>query len=287
MGRCKGSGGVKEKRRKRVTVKLIPRVHAGEVTEPWALMEEIKLAHHSHLADARITLAWRLGWRADANGILCLGKCRKRGDLDRELDSFDFVIMLNQEAWQGLNIKEKRALIDHELCHAQIVIDSDGNPKLDDRDRLVCRIRKHDCEEFKIVVERHGVWTSDLAALAQAIINDAKRPLLAEAQKAETAEPGDNGESEPPAGEPSAKTSKAWRRWPTSCLVEHGLAAGKLKLLTNANLTTMGKLIDRMNKAGDEEYWWKEIKGFGESGYDNLVDAMVALRKAKPEFQEA
>lgn len=234
MGRRKGSG-TKEKRRKRVTVKLIPRKHAGEVTEPWAIMEDIKAKEHGNLDGAKIAMAWRIGWRADADGIVCLGKCRKRGDLDRELDSFDFVILLNQEAWRGLNDTQKRALIDHELCHAQIVNDSDGNPKYDDRDRLVCRIRKHDCEEFKCIVDRHGLWTSDLAELAQATINDATRPLLAEAEKA-------------------GPTNDKWKNLSLGAAAISDKYIDKLEA---AGVHTLGELQEKMNKHG--QFWGKEL----------------------------
>jgi hypothetical protein len=77
----------------------------------------------------------------------------------------------------------------------------------------------------------------------------------------------------------------AWKRWPVSCLGECGLPPGKVKLLEEAGLETMGKLMTRMSKAGSEDFWWKDIRGFGESGYDALVDAIMALRKKKPEFQ--
>jgi hypothetical protein len=237
MGRRKGSA-TKEKRRKRVTVKLIPRKNAGEVTEPWSLMEEIKAKEHANLEGAKIAMAWRIGWRSDADGIMTLGMCRKRGDLDRELDSFDFVILLNQEAWKGLNTAQKRALIDHELCHAKIVVDSDGNPKTDDRDRLVCRIRKHDCEEFKSVVERHGLWTSDLAALAQATINDAARPLLAESEKKDaTVVRGD--------------------KWKSLSLAAAAISDKYVEKLESAGVHTLGELQEKMNKHG--QFWAKEL----------------------------
>jgi hypothetical protein len=220
-----------------VTVKLIPRKHAGEVTEPWVVMEGLKEKHHTNLDGAKIAMAWRIGWRADSDGIMTLGKCRKRGDLDRELDSFDFVILLNQEAWKGLNDTQKRALIDHELCHAQIVIDSDGNQKTDDRDRLVCRIRKHDCEEFKCIVERHGLWTSDLAELALASINDAARPLLAVAEKAATGPLDD--------------------KWKSLSLSAAAISEKHVEKLEAAGIHTLGELQDKMNKHG--QFWGKEL----------------------------
>ena len=76
-----------------------------------------------------------------------------------------------------------------------------------------------------------------------------------------------------------------WCEWPVSVLGEYGLPPGKVKLLESAFDDRIGKLIDRMNRQGSEEHWWKDIKGFGESGYDAMVNALMELRKARPEFQ--
>jgi hypothetical protein len=269
-------GGDKPAKRKKVTVRIIKEKHGGEITEPHRLLTEIRNAEHGHLAEAKIGLAWRTGWRSDTDGHTKMGQCRKSSDLDREMYAgFDFVILLNEEAWKGLNEAQKRALIDHELCHAALSMDANGEPKYNDRDRLCCRVKKHDVEEFRCIVERHGLYTQDLAALAEAAINDSQRPLLAVAEKAEAAATA-NG---------NGKSKSAWRNWPTSCLLECGLPAGKLKLLEENGLDTMGKLMDRMNRAGAEDFWWKDIKGFGEGGYDAMVNSIMALRKGKSDFQ--
>jgi len=294
MGRR--SAGPKVKKRKKVTVRIISEKHNGEVTEPHRLLAETRKNFHAHLEAAKIGLAWRMGWKSDTDGHMTMGQCRKSSDLDREMyKGFDFVILLNEEAWPRLNEKQKRALIDHELCHAAITMDADGNPKFNDRDRLCCRVKKHDIDEFKCIVERHGLYTQDLEDIARAAINDAKRPLLKEAEKAEEeaaekpaaasateSTESTNGESQPPAG--------AWKRWKVDCLSRfelgnQGLPDGKVKLLQEAGLTTMGKLVTAMRKEGGEDFWWKSIRNFGESGYDALTTAMVALRAAKPEFQ--
>jgi hypothetical protein len=272
MGRRKGSGGVEEKRRKRVTVRLV-----NERDNAYRVLKEVRNKDHAHLAEAKIGLAWRMGWKADTDKHLKLGQCRKRGDLDRELDQFDFIILLNDEAWPRLTEDQKRALIDHELCHAALSMDADGGPKYNDRDRLVCRIKRHEVEEFRCIVERHGLWTQDLSAIAQAAVNDSKRPLLNADNP--TAAADETVPIKPP-------SPNGWKRLPVSCLGEYGLPAGKVKLLEEADLSTMGKLMDRIKKAGAEDFWWKDIKGFGESGYDALVDAIMALRKNKPEFQD-
>src|SRR3972149_12141547 len=68
----------------------------------YALLEELVEAHHEHLTDARIALAWATTWKRDVDGRLQLGKCKKASDLDRELAPYDFVILLNQDFWQDL-----------------------------------------------------------------------------------------------------------------------------------------------------------------------------------------
>jgi len=179
-GRPKGSG----QKRRRVTVKFIQRriEHTGLVTEPYRIMEKLVKTRRADLNDVKIGIAWRLGWRPDADGWRTLGQCRMRGDLDRELDEWDFIILLNEDAWPTFSDKQKERLIFHELGHAQFSLDSNGAVKRDDRGRLVCRIRKHDIQDFRDVVTIYG-WEEDLQDLAEKGIADAQRPLLAEAEK--------------------------------------------------------------------------------------------------------
>jgi len=169
-------------KRKRVTVRLVQEVYDGKPTEPYSLLLALRDEFRADLRDVKIGLAWRLGWRPDADGILRLGQCKKRGDLDRELDEYDFIILLNEEAFGKLTDEQKRRLIYHELEHAQLALDSNGEPKRDDRGRLVCRIRKHDIEDFREVIVEFG-WQDNLSDLAKQAIMDADRPLLAECEK--------------------------------------------------------------------------------------------------------
>lgn len=94
-------------------------------------------------------------------------------------------------------------------------MDANGEPKYNDRDRLCCRIKKHDVEEFRCIVERHGLYTQDLVDVVKAAINDAKLLLLAEAEKA-WPEPSLTTEG----NGSEASLSKAWRRWNLQQLTE-------------------------------------------------------------------
>jgi len=172
--------------KKKVLVRLIER-DEDHGPEPYRIMDELIAAHHGHLVDAKIALAWRMEWAEDKDGHLTLGQAKKGSDLDRELHDYDFVILLNHEAWNraGFDEKQRAALVDHELCHCQVAIDDEtGEPREDEYGRIVWRIRKHDIEEFKDVVARHGIWNHALEDFAKAGINDAARSLLGAMEEA-------------------------------------------------------------------------------------------------------
>lgn len=191
------------------------------------------------------------------------------------------MILLNDTAWDGLTTSQREALIDHELCHAAIVLDDDGQPKKDDRGRLVCRIKKHDMEEFRAVVERHGLWTADLEQIAQAAMNDANRPLLKDSEaEAETASPeskllresaesinddteviSDEGELVPGLADPDP-----WKKQPISAL---GLDSSVEEFILDAGHQTIGSLSKWMEDKGQ---WW-------------VKDMVVGGKRKPPNFQ--
>lgn len=155
---------------KRVTCELIsPKSEAGKVMYP--LLAGLVTAHHDDLADARIALAWNMSWKSDTDGHLKLGKCKKASDLDREFAPFDFVILLLRSFYEDARVSDdqRRALIDHEISHATVRLDKDGDPVQDERGRTVWRIRKHDVEEFAAIAERYGCWKRDLEEFARAL----------------------------------------------------------------------------------------------------------------------
>lgn len=171
------------KKAKKINYTLIDPGKANNPPEPWKYLRECVEAHHPHLAEAKFALAWQRGMKADKDDNLTLGRCRKASDLSRELAEYDFIILLNEEAWQELYPDQRKALIDHELTHAQVTLDEDGEVKLDERGRPVWRIRRHDIEEFKEIIERHGLYKSDLEAFVKAALAQKKTPLFPEEEK--------------------------------------------------------------------------------------------------------
>lgn len=148
--------------------------------EPYKIMAALRREFHPDIKDAKIAIAWMVGNKRDADGHLILGKCVKASDLQRELVEWDFVILLNREVWQSQewNIERKKALMDHELQHADVAVDREGNVKKDAKGRIMYRIRRHDIEEFHAIARRHGVWKSDLEQFAEELMKSKAGPLF-------------------------------------------------------------------------------------------------------------
>lgn len=74
-------------------------------------------------------------------------------------DELDILIVIAEDKWLTLGENQRKALIDHELCH--ITASAAG-----------WTTRAHDFEEFKEIVDRYGLWNNDLfyarSALAKA-----------------------------------------------------------------------------------------------------------------------
>ncbi len=162
----------KQRRPKTISYELIPAT--SEIGQPmYDRLHRLLDLHHRELVqqNVRIALAWATNWKADVDGRLVLGKCKKASDLDRELAPFDFVILLNRDFWLHARIADvqRDALLDHELMHAAIAYDQDGEPKRDDRGRTVFRTRKHDLEEFADIASRYGCWKRDIEEFARAL----------------------------------------------------------------------------------------------------------------------
>jgi hypothetical protein len=92
-----------------------------------------------------------VGQKKDKDGRLVLGRMKKASELDRELHEHDLVLLLNREMWKVFGEKQRTALVDHELCHADEALDPNGEAIEDAHGRKQYRIRKHDLEEFAAV----------------------------------------------------------------------------------------------------------------------------------------
>jgi hypothetical protein len=164
---------------RRVGYELIERDHVGG-HPVYAMLAELVRDHHEDLRPARFAIAWNLTWQPDADGRTKIGMAKRASDLDRELAAFDFVILLRRAFWKDDRVtdEQRRALLDHELCHCARATTKGGDPAVDERGRPVWRIRKHDIEEFSEVVDRHGMWSRDLENLAAALRKNGVGPFV-------------------------------------------------------------------------------------------------------------
>lgn len=153
---------------KKVTVYPVP---VNDIAHE--LLRELVTSFHPDLADAKVVLLFNRAWRVNAAGRLTLGKCKLASDLDRALSDFDVAIQLNEEFWLDDETSggQRRALLDHELCHAKLRLDGEtGEPMLNELGKRVYAIRPHDVEEFEDVIKRHGTYKRDLERFAAAVL---------------------------------------------------------------------------------------------------------------------
>lgn len=92
------------------------------------------------------------------HGVRALGITRKIGIKDRVMGRGDAEVCLDGDWWEEATQERRRALLDHELHHLEVVKDEDGVVIRDDLKRPKLRLRKHDVEVgwFAIVAGRHG-----------------------------------------------------------------------------------------------------------------------------------
>ena len=117
---------------------------------------------HKNLAEARIKYLFRSGKWEKGDKVI-FGRTKLASDDIRFIADFDFVIMINEEAWGKATFAQKKALLDHELSHCDFSEDAEGNRKW--------RVADHDVQEFIGVVYRHGLWEAELQKLMIAARN--------------------------------------------------------------------------------------------------------------------
>lgn len=128
--------------------------------------------HHPNLQGVPITYLMRCP-TAKSNGAEVWGSTSKANAKQRALvkEDIQFIIELASEVWEHLGIFQKRALIDHELCHCGVEVDDEGEAKYS--------IRGHDIQEFSNIVKRHGKWNDTITYFADQLSLFEPSPLKA------------------------------------------------------------------------------------------------------------
>ena len=118
--------------------------------EIYRLIDRLVKAHHSSdLCDARIGAMYVYDVKPDCDEIVWWAKACLVSGKAQEYEPHDFRIEINFTIWNTLTNDQKRAVMDHELCHCG---------RLEDEKTGTERyyIRKHDLEEFHDIVARYG-----------------------------------------------------------------------------------------------------------------------------------
>jgi hypothetical protein len=139
--------------------------------EARVLGEELIPDYHMHLKEARVLYVF-CGKPMTRNGRVVLAKAMKFNDLNRFFTSLgaeppdeeetaggcDFAVIVNRKEWEeNLTPKQRRAVVDHELCHC--IRNHKGK----------WAMRNHDVEEFAEIIDRHGMWFEDVAAFGKSV----------------------------------------------------------------------------------------------------------------------
>lgn len=135
--------------------------------------------YHEHLGELDVRIGMRMvhaarsetgeikqpalmhaGHRALA--LVRLVKARERVFCDQ-----DAIIDIDADEWEEMDDAEKAALVDHELCHLELVRDKEGNIATDDDARPVLRLKPDEIyfTGFYAVLRRHGTASCEYKSL--------------------------------------------------------------------------------------------------------------------------
>lgn len=128
------------------------------------LANEIIEEYHPELAEFNIGFLFR-SEAATSAGRMVLGQAAKAPAKLAPFMDLDGIIWLAEVEFLSFSPLQRRALIDHELCHFEV------------NDAGELTLRGHDIEEFKVIIERYGLWRTDLEFVAPAIVAATQAPL--------------------------------------------------------------------------------------------------------------
>jgi hypothetical protein len=112
------------------------------------IANELIEAYHPGLADAYIGFLMRLD-EVKRKGMVVLGQASKVTPAHRMFMHYHFIIWISAPNYVSLTELQRRALIDHELCHCEY----DGTKETNQ-----ASILPHDIEEFDVILRRYGFW---------------------------------------------------------------------------------------------------------------------------------
>lgn len=98
--------------------------------------------HADTLEQLNFIIMWRYNNKMDKDGYIFINDITKSSDKVRELYEHDVIIGINKDIWEMLEQHERGAVIDTLLERITINCNKNGDPKEDDRSRILYRLRK-------------------------------------------------------------------------------------------------------------------------------------------------
>ena len=120
--------------------------------EVLTLAGELIEAYHDKLTGGAIGFIFREDIQMKG-GKRVLGSAAKVPAKVRPFVDLDFIITLDALFYRSASPLQRRALIDHELCHLDYSEEGGAD---------VPKLVGHDFEEFRVIILRYGLWTPDL-----------------------------------------------------------------------------------------------------------------------------
>ena len=117
------------------------------------LAKSIIAQYHTHLINCKIAYVYR-NKPMKSGGRVLFATAQKCNALTRDLckisggEGFDFIVIINYEAWNLLTDNQKNAVIDHTLCHCLTDELENGDVKLS--------IAPHEINEFSTILDHWG-----------------------------------------------------------------------------------------------------------------------------------
>lgn len=133
-----------------------------------AVVNEVRQADFTSLQGAEIKVLMDQKKRL-SGGKIVLGRMKKTNELERHLsvnesgtnEGFDYILYLDELAWDIASEEDRRRLVRHELQHCDVDIESATNPY---------KIKGHDIEDFEEEIRRNNdniAWGRELAERTQ------------------------------------------------------------------------------------------------------------------------
>jgi hypothetical protein len=125
--------------------------------------------HLPDLVEVKIGITWHNNLKPDSDGKIEIGMSRSVGDPARQRCGLDWEIVLNQEWWHHPQTSDemRKAMLHHQMMHIGLRKDDNGDMKKDELERPRLYTRKHNVEEFREVIQAHGLYVDELAQTYQ------------------------------------------------------------------------------------------------------------------------